>query len=101
MRPLSDQALPSVSAGGSASAICTRARYLARLLSGAFPLESLREVVLTSSKQHRAILMFSPYLLFTATRPQAEQGRKPGPERFDHPDCAPELRRLRPRVRDR
>src|SRR6266852_9834786 len=101
MRPLSDQALPSVCAGGSASDICTRVRYLARLLSSdELRFEALREVVLTSSRQHRTIFMFLSLvllcLLFTATRPRAGRERKPVPGRFDHPDCAHESRRRGP-----
>src|SRR6266849_209710 len=80
MRPLSDQALPSVCAGGSASDICTRVRYLARLLSSdELRFEALREVVLTSSRQHRTIFMFSPYLL----RQGLEPGRSGNPRPKD------------------
>src|SRR6266849_2348788 len=77
MRPLSDQALPSVCAGGSASDICTRVRYLARLLSSdELRFEALREVVLTSSRQHRTIFMFLS--LFYYVYYLLRQGLEPG-----------------------
>src|SRR5258705_12724487 len=82
MRPLSIQVLPRVCAGRGASDICTRARYLARLLSADSRFEALSQVAFTSSKQHR-IVFISLLELITLSAPRAGRERKRAPEKSD------------------